>query len=216
MAVDVIKIDDSNLRVGLGKLRLSLGGDEPLMRSIGLYMMGSVARTFRGKGSPAGSWRPLAPSTIRSDPKFYGARHKLLIGRTGRLFNSIHSEAGPGQVTIGTNLVYAAVHQFGSRDRGAMGEGPRTIWQDAATRSVKQHNRTWNQASLGKGILRGRQRLILGPRNQKVVSVSAHQRHQNIPARPYLVFRPEDRSRIRGLVLSYIRRSSEAAGLGGN
>jgi phage gpG-like protein len=166
---------------------------------------------------------PLAPSTIKSNKRRYGAGHKILVGQ-GTLMNSVTWKARPGQVIIGTNLKYAAVHQFGSRDRGSIGFGPRTKDQQAATVEVKEHSYDRLQASLGTGReritnARGRsqlvKRLVAGPRNASRVGVRSHARHQNIPARPYVVFRPEDPGRIQSLVNAYIRRASSAAGLGG-
>ena len=65
------------------------------------------------------------------------------------------------------------------------------------------------------GKMRSTRRAILGPRNRSAVSVGAHTRHQNIPPRPYLVFRPEDPQRIRGVVVRYVNLAKQRAGLGG-
>jgi len=215
MSAQVIQIDDSNVRVALGKFRLALAQKGDLMQEIGTAMLVSIRRTFREQGSPANSWMPLAPSTIKSNPKKYGSGHKLLID-TGRLLNSIGiSQTSPDSVTLGTNVKYAAVHQFGSRDRGAVGIGPRTKEMQSATANVRQHGFARLSSSLGKGRLGNRVRNIRGPRNQIHGVVSAHTRHQNIPARPYLVFRPEDPRRIQGLVNGFIRRAKAQAGLEG-
>ena len=212
---EVIQVDDSRATVALGKFRLNLAQDEELMRTMGGVMLLSIAKTFREEGSPAGSWMPLAPSTIRSYGK-KAAGHKLLM-MSGRLFRSIKFTASPGQVLIGpsADVRYAAVHQFGSRDRGSVGIGPRTSKQDAATVNVKEHSYARLSAALGKGKLGNRSLNIRGPRNQVKIHVPGHTRHQNIPARPYLVFRPEDPQRIQSLVNGYIRRARSAAGLGG-
>ena len=111
MAGEIIQVDDSRVVVALGKFRLALSQNQELMEEIGASQLLSVRRTFRDEGSPAGSWAPLAPSTIKSLGKD-AAGHKLLV-RRGILLNSIQANAQPGQVTIGTNLKYAAVHQFG-------------------------------------------------------------------------------------------------------
>jgi len=215
MTAVAIQVDSANVQVALGKFRLALQQKGELMQQIGMYMLGSIRRTFREQGSPANSWMPLAPSTIKSDPKRYGAGHKLLIN-TGTLLNSIGiSQADPDSVSIGTNVKYAAVHQFGSRDRGSIGLGPRTAAMQAATVNVRQHGFARLSRSLGKGRLGNRVMNIRGPRNQIHGTVSAHGRHQNIPARPYMVFRPEDPQRIQSLVNGYIRRAEAAAGLGG-
>lgn len=206
-----VTVHDSELRVALGRWKLSLEQNVELMREIGLYMLRSVRKTFRAEGVPSGSWAPLAPSTIRSNPRIYGAGHKLLI-RSGRLLNSIHATPSPGGVTIGTNLPYAAVHQFGSRDRQG-GFGPRTLAQHGATADVKAHSYLRRTAKLGTGKLGNRKRRIEGPRNAITVNVRSHSRHQNIPARPYLVFRPEDPGAIQKLVSAYELRAARAAGL---
>jgi phage virion morphogenesis protein len=214
MSAEVIQVDDANVKVALGKFRLSLAQKDDLMFQIGAAMLVSVRRTFREQGSPARSWMPLAPSTIKSDPKKYGTGHQLLID-SGHLLASIGFKPGPNSVTIGTNLVYAAVHQFGSRDRAGIGAGPRTKAMQDATVNVKEHSYARLSAALGKGKLGNRSLNIRGPRNQVKINVAGHTRHQNIPARPYLVFRPEDPQRIQGLVNGYIRRARSAAGLGG-
>ena len=41
-----------------------------------------------------------------------------LLQHDGHLFGSLQSTAGVGQVEIGTNLVYAASHQYGDSRRG--------------------------------------------------------------------------------------------------
>jgi phage gpG-like protein len=215
MSAEVIQVDDANVKVALGTFRLSLQAKGELMQQIGMSMLVSIRRTFREQGSPANSWMPLAPSTIKSDPKRYGSGHKLLI-MTGTLLNSIGiAQTSPDQVILSTNVKYAAVHQFGSRDRGSVGIGPRTSKQDAATVNVKEHSYARLSAALGKGKLGNRSLNIRGPRNQVKIHVPGHTRHQNIPARPYLVFRPEDPQRIQSLVNGYIRRARSAAGLGG-
>ena len=224
MGSTAIQVDDASVKVALGKFRLNLAQTEPLMRILGGVMMLSIARTFREQGSPSGSWMPLAPSTLKS----YGAKaagHKLLM-LSGRLFRSIKFTASPGQVLIGpsSDVRYAAVHQFGSRDRGSVGFGPRTEKMDKAVVNVKEHTYGRLSAGLGVGSSRitnraGRSQIvnrrIAGPRNQLRVSIGGHSRHQNIPARPYLVFRPEDPARLQSAADQFCVRAAREAGLGG-
>jgi phage gpG-like protein len=214
MSAEVIQIDTATVNVSLGRFRASLAQKGALMKQIGGAMVVSIFKTFREEGSPAGSWPRLAPSTIKS----YGARaegHKPLV-MSGRLRNSIQATAGENSVSIGPQGVpYAAVHQFGSRDRGAVAIGPRTAKMEAATVNVKQHGFARLTSSLGKGRLGNRTLNVRGPRNQIRGTVGAHGRHQNIPARPYCVFRPEDPARIQSMVNGFIRRARAQAGLEG-
>lgn len=220
----VVEVNDQKAMVALGRFRLSLQENEELMSQIGASMLLSVRRTFRDQGVPAGSWAPLSPNTIKSNPKKYGAGHKLLIDK-GTLLNSITYQVASGSVVIGTSLVYAPVHQFGSRDRGSVAIGPRTKAQSEATVNVKEHSYHRRSAELGttrvkkadrNGRIRSTLVKLMGPRNAKMVHVRSHSRHQNIPARPFLVFRPEDGRRIRGIVVRYVNMRAQAAGLGGS
>jgi phage virion morphogenesis protein len=244
MATEVIQVDDSWAVVALGRFRLSLQQHDELLREIGMAQLVSVRRTFREQGSPANSWVPLSPNTIKRDPKRYGAGHKLLIGK-GTLLNSINYAVQANGVVIGTNLKYAAVHQFGSRDRKAA-IGPQTKAQSMATVKVGEHGRLESQFSGSRTRLKGpgyttarlegpafegkrRPSLrtkLTGPRNlvtekirrigpRNMSKVSAHERHQNIPPRPYCGFRPEDPARIRGIVLRYVNKAKKQAGLEG-
>ena len=218
-----VQVDDSKALVALGRFRLSLQQNDELLNQIGASQLLSVRKTFREQGVPAHSWVPLSASTIKRDPKKYGPGHKLLID-SGRLLNSItYRVASSGSVTIGTALNYAAVHQFGSRDRGAA-IGPKTKKESETTVSVRPTSYYRRSAELGTGSMRkadknGRMRStrmkLQGPRNAHLVHVRAHTRHQNIPARPYLVFRPEDPARIRGIVVRYVNQQAAQAGLGG-
>jgi phage gpG-like protein len=215
MSAVAVQVNSANVRVSIGKLRLALQQNQELMKEISFGMLRSFQKTFRENGSPAGSWPALAPSTIKSDPAFYGAGHKLLIGHSHRLHGSVQPSSGQGWAALGSNLIYFGVHQFGSRDRGSVGIGPRTKAMQDATVNVKEHGYARLSASLGQGRIGNRVRNIAGPRNQVRIRVAGHTRHQNIPARPSLVFRPEDLQRIRSLVKGYIRRAIAAAGLGG-
>lgn len=216
MAVEVIQVDDGRVRIGLNRLELVLAQNRELMEALGASQLKSIYKTFEEEGSPAGSWMPLAPSTIRRNRKLYGPGHKLLI-LSGRLRNSIRAQARQNFVTIGTNLIYARVQQMGSADR-SMGIGPRTQEQEnALTSSMAGYSYLRLSRPLGKGKLGGHSMRIRGPRNQKRVFVRGQLfgHHQNIPPRPYLVFRPEDPERLREVTVAYTDAQIKALGLEG-
>ena len=213
-----IKVNAAGAVNALGRFAASTSAGQrvELMRTIGAGMLVSIYKTFQEEGSPSGSWPGLAASTIK---RMKGAGgHKLLFQR-GRLRNSIHSVAEANRVVIGTNLVYAAVHLYGSRDRG-IGEGPQAkIDGRGVLVKGRDSHRT---ATRGKGGLRivdknGVSRMVTrnmaGPLMRTYFKVKGHTRHQNIPARPYLVFRPEDPARIREQVDLFYLTQARNAGL---
>jgi phage gpG-like protein len=139
---------------------------------------------------------------MRSD----GEGHKLLIGRS-RLINSIRYQTTESRVTIGTNVSYAAVHQYGY-------SGPQSVKSYSYTLRVKSRDVSAKVRVLDKGT--GRYDIM---RKRKTVSgvtfvtVKAFTRNIRIPARPFLVFRPEDPARIGEQVRLWELDQARAAGL---
>jgi phage virion morphogenesis protein len=200
--------------ISLEKLELGLQDRRALLRTIGAGQLVSVRKTFSEQGSPSGSWAPLSPNTVKRNPKKYGAGHKLLIDKS-ILLNSIHADVQQDAVVIGTNVPYAAVHQFGSRDRGAA-IGPQARIAGRSV-EVEAHGRDGRRRRGQVAITNklGRQqtvtRMMEGP--VELVKVRTHQRFQNIPARPYLVILPEDPARIGDEVWIFIAQRKKEAGL---
>ena len=204
-----VSVNASEVVVGLGELRAGASNKLTMLKIAGELMRTSVARTFREEGSPEGSWPQLALSTLKK--KMYVAGHQLLI-LSGRLFGSITYVAEGDTLTIGTNVVYAAVQQYGSRDRsgGTVGNQARIPGRGV---TVPEHRsrRSQNEKRYGRvqmvdknGQMRSiRVRIPLASRGA-VFPVKEHTRYQNIPARPFLVFRPEDPGRIASGIEAYL------------
>lgn len=219
---DVITVNKDGVTIGLRRLQLNLQHRDEMYRAMGAAMLVSIRRTFREQGSPSGSWVPLSPNTIARNPKKYGSGHKLLIDR-GILLNSITFAVTSSGVSIGTNVVYAAVQNFGSRDRTGGPFSPQAKLADRAV-DVTAHRGTRIGKKLGTGKVKivgkdGNERtankLIAGPRNRSSFEVSAHTRHQNIPARPFMVFRPEDPARLGQIAKQFNDKAIATAGFEG-
>ena len=224
MSTEIVQVENGRVILALGRFQLGIRQNEELMRTIGAGQLVSVRRTFRESGSPAGSWAPLSPATVRRDPRKYGAGHKLLID-SGRLLNSISFAVFSGGVTIGTNLVYARVQQEGSADRAGAGVGPqarisgRSVRVGRSSYTFARHDEANDKfgtvdRKTSEGFkIKGRRRKLSSGLKIESRDVKAHQRFQNIPARPYLVIRPEDPARIRSTVVAYVNREARNAGL---
>jgi phage virion morphogenesis protein len=134
-----------------------------LMRSFGEYMKGSIQKNFDAQGRPV-KWAPISFGTKvawHTKRRSYWTKKdkmskkgkaawsgRLVLTDTGRLRRSIYATAGGDSLTLGTNVIYAALHQFGG------------------------------QAGRGKKIF--------------------------IPARPYLLFQPEDLERFHKMLVNYL------------
>lgn len=74
----------------------------PLMRTISEDMMAAVHENFAQEGRPR--WLPVQ-------------RAGEILRDTGRLYNSLDSDCDNDEAVVGTNLVYAAIHNFGGTTR---------------------------------------------------------------------------------------------------
>lgn len=113
MADDVtIKLTDSGVRAALEKLRLGLplgGSMLPAMQNMGRVLKTGAQLRFRSTSGPDGAaWE-----------KSFRAKHGggQTLSLTRRLRNSITYTATGSSATVGTNVVYAAIHQFGGTVR---------------------------------------------------------------------------------------------------
>lgn len=105
-----IEIDDSELQAAIAGLDAAAGDMMPLMAELGSYVESSTQLRFRAGAGPEGD--PWPPSI----------RAIALGGRTlrdsGRLRDSFQRGAlGRDRVEAGTNVIYAAIHQFGGTIR---------------------------------------------------------------------------------------------------
>lgn len=111
--------DDREIRRALRRLSRWAGGDMyRTMDEIGAYMEDQTRLNFEREMSPEGEpWEPSGPSYARG-PDRAGLgnpdRGKTLQD-TRRLFRSITHIARRDRSETGTNVVYAAAHQFGGK-----------------------------------------------------------------------------------------------------
>ena len=98
---------------------------KPAMREMAEYLMHLVENRFEFEGP---SWAPLAPATVRErEKRGYGPEHPILQ-RTRRLKDSVQPFVSAQAALVGTNLRYAATHQFGDRrQQRVFGERDATV-----------------------------------------------------------------------------------------
>ncbi len=171
-----VRVNDARVLIRLerleGKLRI-----RSLHKIAGEVMRASIKDTFEQEGFPAGSWRLLHASTLAEQFTRGGAnkktrkkrggdtigfirfaRGKKILTDKGRLQNSITYRSSGKRLVIGTNLIYARIHQLGGV---IVPKGGKKVLRIPI--------------GGGKGIFRTR---------------------VTIPARPYLLIKPDDPRRI--------------------
>lgn len=144
----------------LAGLQRAFGDLEELMSGIGGYLEGATIDRFDREEAPDGSAWTKSERARRDSGK--------TLQDSGQLRSSIVSEADSKSVRVGTNKVYAGIHQFGF-------DGNVT---------VRGHARTIDQA-FGKQL-----------KAPVTFNVDAFERLLKMPARPFLGLSGEDEAEI--------------------
>lgn len=85
---------------------------------IGRRMLKMQRQHFKDEAGPDGTtWPELNKATIEARRKGPGKGEPKPLRDTGRLFNSLTSQATDIGAIVGTNVKYAPTHQFGAPDR---------------------------------------------------------------------------------------------------
>lgn len=114
MAGTHITIDTSELDRLQASVRLLADGvrdTSTLMPRLGKYLLRSTQERFKTQTDPDGSpWEALKPRTLARKKR---NKDKVLTLR-GLLRSKLQYQVtGPGKVEVGSNLIYAATHQYG-------------------------------------------------------------------------------------------------------
>lgn len=174
-----ISIADESLRVALGRVIASLRDTTPLMRALSEIMVDASARAFEQTADPAtgAPWKPLSASRQRQRAK-KGRSIANILQDSGLLVGSIARPSGQGAVRdigpdhalVGTNVPYAAAHQFGA-----------TIQREASPMTVRL--RKWKGRIEFAKAKHKRVRIVDTIRKAHTVT---------IPARPFIGVGPTD------------------------
>ena len=124
MKID-IRYDDSEVRRGLNRLLRASKDLSPAMREIAGHLVDSTEENLERQAAPDGvPWKPLADRTA-ADRRRQGYGIGPILERSGDLFGSIQPDHDKRSAVAGTNLVYAALQQFGGQP--GMPPGPAAV-----------------------------------------------------------------------------------------
>lgn len=179
MAGTVMIVDDTSAMEVIEGVVSRMEDLSPAMKAIGEYVVLKTDERFTAQVSPDGlPWAQVRPATQ--------ARKKIgkILTESSRLRGSIVYRAGATSVEIGTNVIYAAVHQFGAQ-KGAFG---------TVQAQVKSHLR---RTEKGEVHVKAHTRGMVIPWG-------------DIPARPFLGASEADVSEFGRILLDYAVQGVEA------
>lgn len=170
-------LDQSKFDATLRQLLAGVEDFGDTSTAIATLLENSVRRNFREGGRPE-KW----PRSNRADRDAgYGNDSGQTLVDTARLMNSIIGEGDKLSVKVGTNVDYAAAHNFGI--------------DKEITQQVRDHVRRITQA-FGKPI------------ELTSVQVKAHSRkvHMNLPQREFMLIQDEDWDDILDLITNKLNK----------
>lgn len=111
-----VKINEEEITRALARVSAALTDMTPLMQGIGEFMVESTNQNFRDGTDPDGTpWAPKSPATLEAyRRRGDGQPTRPLIGTSKALSTTINAEPSADRVAWGSNVIQAAVMQFGA------------------------------------------------------------------------------------------------------
>lgn len=181
-----IEVQDEAVQAAFGRV-IAAGLDlEPLFDRIGASLVVSTQHRFETETDPQGrKWKPLAKSTLRRKK----GDTRILRWRN-RLYSSFTHNATADYLEVGSNVIYAGVHQGGA-----------TIEHFARSQRATFVRSKSGRMRFASKRSKAKSRVV------RPITIGAHA--VAIPARPYLGIDDADRAMIVETTEAYI---AEAAG----
>lgn len=101
-----VSIDTKEVKRALSALEARITNRAPIMHTLGVGLVGHVQRRL-GSGALTSRWAPLNPAYRATK------RNRNMLVESGSLRSSLASKADNNKVIVGTNRIYAAIHQLG-------------------------------------------------------------------------------------------------------
>ena len=117
-----LEINDADITFALSRIAAALTDPSPVMNEIGMFLVASTGRRFDETKAPDGStWAARSETTLAIYDR-QKATYGAVLHKSGTLRQSIFHSYGPDEVTVGSNVLYSAVMQFGAA-KGSLGKG---------------------------------------------------------------------------------------------
>lgn len=107
-----IRVSDAELRAAMGRLMRFVRDPEPALKTVGEALITSTQERMRAERSPDGTGWPALGAEYAASKKSGG-----MLVESGRLIGSFSRKVDGPRLTVGTNVIYAAIHQFGGTIR---------------------------------------------------------------------------------------------------
>lgn len=176
-ATFTLRVDDAEVQGALDRLAARVTDLTPALRAIGSVLESGTMRRFETETAPDGQrWLPSQRAQREGGQT---------LTDTARLRHSITSQVSGSEVEVGTNVVYAAIHQMGG-----------DIRHPGRAQTVQYSVLTKAKGKLRPGMWRFRRARDAGKKGVQSRQVEIGARVVRIPARPYLGLSAADQAGV--------------------
>lgn len=201
-----LKITDQPVLQALRNAVQAMNGRQrtELMRNISGEMHAAVMQNFEDGGRP--QWDKLKPRTIAARKKTGNWPGQILV-RRGDLRRSITQRSDASSAVVGSNAVYAAIHQMGGTIQKKARASTVRLRTDAKGRLLRQPNHPSLAVFARQRGKSPHKRFV-----ERQSTTKAHSIH--MPARPFLQLTPQDLADLTEEVNAWFGEIVRQQGLG--
>ncbi|OBY58232.1 phage virion morphogenesis protein [Pseudomonas sp. AU12215] len=190
MAGVTLEYDVSRVMEALQSAADLLRNPVPMFRDMGEYMLLALDARFESQTAPDGTpWQALSPSYQKRKRK---NQDKILV-LDGYLKNTIRYQVSENELAVGTNRLYAAIHQFGGEIQIAARSQQAYFHHDAKSNEIAPRFANKRKANFSQWV-------TLGPYTIK------------IPARPWLGTSTEDDDELLAIAYKHLDKAFSGTG----
>jgi phage gpG-like protein len=180
-----VRVDDAGARAAFERARRAGLNMQPAWSVAGEHLKMVMRGHFDAGGRP-GAWK-------KSQRGLEGGK---TLWDSGRLATSIKPEAHRDDVVLGTNVAYAAVHQFGGTIRPK-----RSRWLTIPAEGVMGRARDFRDTFFMRA---GGALLLMQKQGQDPRLLFTLVKQVTIPARPFLVVRDQDLAKVGRILTKFV------------
>jgi len=178
-------IEDRGVLEKLAAIQARAENMRPVWAEVGQIILESIQRNFQQRRAPDGTpWQPVSAAYARWKSS-KGKSPGNILNLNGLLQNSIHTTVASDSVTIGTNVPYAAIHQFGGEIK------------KKERKSTVYFHRNERTGEVGR-------KFVEKSKSNFAQDVAIGEHTITMPKRPFLGARQEDWGRIATALQKYI------------
>lgn len=185
MAGSTLEFDAAGAMAVINEAARAMGNPQEMLLDIGSYLLARTEDRFVSQVSPDGTpWEALKPAYMRQKKK----NKEKVLTFNGHFSRSFTYQVIDNELLVGTNRIYAAIHQFGGEIDIAARSQQAYFRQDGRTGEIGNRLVSRERSNFSQWVTLGAYRI-------------------QIPARPFLGVSKDEEYGVIAIAMKYLTRS---------